>query len=168
MQEEKKATNETHQKRFTTHFLVEVNKDTLTTKRAGSLALGLAVLEELGVAVEGLLLRVAHGAGETLAAEILLANVAYYFTVLDALDGKTGANVVIVIGGRGVEPIREGQDAWLGGEGNLDGDREGVIVWVKGERGGVSGAGQKRRGENEEGGAAELHVCDCLKELRWD
>lgn len=128
------------------------------TERATSGALRLAFFDVLGVAVERLFLRVAHLAGEALTAEVLLADVTDDFAIFDALDGETGADVSVVVAGGSGEPVRESQDAWGGREGNLDRDCDGVIIGVEGERGGVGGASEKRCRDEEERGAAELHL----------
>lgn len=145
----------------------------LATERAACLTLGLAFLDKLGVAVQGLLLGVAHLAREALTTEVLLADVAYHLAILDALDGKTGADVIVIAVDVGrVEPVGEGEHSRGGREGNLDGDRDGVIVGVECERRSARAASGSYQGsgEDEERSAGELHCARLefvVRLLQW-
>lgn len=75
-----------------------------TAQGTTSGALGSTLFDVLGVAVEGFLFRVAHGARETASTEILLAQISDDFAIADALHGELGADVVVVIR-RVVEPV---------------------------------------------------------------
>lgn len=90
-------------------------------------------------------------------AEVLFAEITYDFAIANALDWKLGADVSIVIGG--VEPVREGKNARCGREGNLDRNRDLIIVCVEGQRSGGGGLRQKCGRDDKKRGRADLH-CD--------